>query len=239
MKGKTGYPAGELLWKYTFPSANRIISSPALFDFNKDGMQDAVFGGEDGTIHIFDGFAGKRETGRILAAVKASNAAITSSVALGDADGDGMMEVVYGDIADSLQVLRTNAKVFKARVYWPMFLGDAAHASSGSPDQAGPYIIMVMSSLVALIILALVEIMLKKRQLTKRPRVVYIYFFKLFRRRSVKVTYFAKTDAGKVRRENQDSYAILESENLFAVYDGMGGGAAGDAGSARDAAGSA
>ncbi|OGS22356.1 MAG: hypothetical protein A2314_08250 [Elusimicrobia bacterium RIFOXYB2_FULL_50_12] len=44
----------------------------------------------------------------------------------------------------------------------------------------------------------------------------------------MKVTYFAKTDAGKVRRENQDSYAILESENLFAVYDGMGGGAAGD-----------
>ena len=44
----------------------------------------------------------------------------------------------------------------------------------------------------------------------------------------MKVTFFAKTDAGRVRKENQDSYAILESENLFAVYDGMGGGAAGD-----------
>jgi protein phosphatase len=44
----------------------------------------------------------------------------------------------------------------------------------------------------------------------------------------VSIEYFARTDVGKVRKENQDSYGVLEAQNFYVVCDGMGGGAAGD-----------
>jgi protein phosphatase len=44
----------------------------------------------------------------------------------------------------------------------------------------------------------------------------------------MRIEFSAKTDVGAVRKENQDSYGILEERNYFAVCDGMGGGAAGD-----------
>lgn len=44
----------------------------------------------------------------------------------------------------------------------------------------------------------------------------------------MKVDYFALTDVGRVRTENQDSYGCTDFGNLYFVCDGMGGGAAGD-----------
>lgn len=44
----------------------------------------------------------------------------------------------------------------------------------------------------------------------------------------MKIDYYAKTDVGRVRQENQDYYGVLENEDFFYVCDGMGGGAAGD-----------
>jgi len=44
----------------------------------------------------------------------------------------------------------------------------------------------------------------------------------------VKIIFSAKTDTGRVRKENQDSYGIFGQKNIFFVCDGMGGGAAGD-----------
>lgn len=44
----------------------------------------------------------------------------------------------------------------------------------------------------------------------------------------IKVDYFALTDVGRVRSENQDSYGCADFGNLYFVCDGMGGGAAGD-----------
>ncbi|MGA2091116.1 MAG: protein phosphatase 2C domain-containing protein [Endomicrobiales bacterium] len=44
----------------------------------------------------------------------------------------------------------------------------------------------------------------------------------------IKVEYYAQTDVGKVRAENQDSYGFSEPANFYFVCDGMGGGAAGD-----------
>jgi protein phosphatase len=43
----------------------------------------------------------------------------------------------------------------------------------------------------------------------------------------MKISYYAKTDVGAVRTENQDSYGINSEKKLFIVCDGMGGGAAG------------
>jgi len=44
----------------------------------------------------------------------------------------------------------------------------------------------------------------------------------------MKISYYAKTDTGIVRKENQDAYGVNQDKNLFIVCDGMGGGAAGD-----------
>ncbi len=44
----------------------------------------------------------------------------------------------------------------------------------------------------------------------------------------MKVFFSAKTNTGRVRRENQDSYGISEGKNIYFILDGMGGGAAGD-----------
>ncbi|MFH1540453.1 MAG: protein phosphatase 2C domain-containing protein [Elusimicrobiota bacterium] len=44
----------------------------------------------------------------------------------------------------------------------------------------------------------------------------------------MKINYYAKTDIGKIRKENQDSYGILQARDLFFICDGMGGAASGD-----------
>jgi protein phosphatase len=40
--------------------------------------------------------------------------------------------------------------------------------------------------------------------------------------------YFAQTDTGSLRRENQDAFGVNADKNIYFVCDGMGGGAAGD-----------
>ena len=44
----------------------------------------------------------------------------------------------------------------------------------------------------------------------------------------MRLEHFEKTDVGKKRSENQDSFGVSDTENFFVVCDGMGGGAAGD-----------
>ena len=44
----------------------------------------------------------------------------------------------------------------------------------------------------------------------------------------MRLEHYEKTDVGKKRSENQDSYGVSDTENFFVVCDGMGGGAAGD-----------
>ena len=44
----------------------------------------------------------------------------------------------------------------------------------------------------------------------------------------MRLEHYEKTDVGKKRSENQDSFGVSDTENFFVVCDGMGGGAAGD-----------
>ena len=44
----------------------------------------------------------------------------------------------------------------------------------------------------------------------------------------MRLDHYEKTDVGKKRSENQDSFGVSDAENFFVVCDGMGGGAAGD-----------
>ena len=50
IKGNTTFPTGELLYKLEMPEAKRIVSTPSVFDFDKDNVPDVLFGTEDGRI---------------------------------------------------------------------------------------------------------------------------------------------------------------------------------------------
>lgn len=174
LKGKTGYPAGELMWKLSLPEANRMVSSAALYDFNKDGVMDAVIGGEGGSIYIVDGFVNKRETNRIIAVVKASNAPITSSVIVGDIDNDGTHDIVYSDAADSLHVLRTNLRTFKNTISWPMYLGSSLRSSEPLRSDIQPFVIMALAASGMLIAVLIIKVTFWKKEIHKRPKIMYI-----------------------------------------------------------------
>lgn len=47
--------------------------------------------------------------------------------------------------------------------------------------------------------------------------------FNLFRREEPTLASFGRTDTGRVRANNEDSFAILADRNIFLVADGMGG----------------
>ncbi len=44
----------------------------------------------------------------------------------------------------------------------------------------------------------------------------------------MRISYFAKTDTGIIRKENQDAFGVNPEKDFYVVCDGMGGGAAGD-----------
>ena len=135
LKGKTGYPAGELLWKMVMPDGKRMIGSPAMYDFNKNGLKDFVIADESGKISVISSNPRRKEF-EILASVKASNSPITSAPLITDLFGDGKLNIVVVDSMNALKVIDTNAKIIKNFSVWPMFLGGPAHVNV---DILSPY----------------------------------------------------------------------------------------------------
>ena len=174
LKGKTGYPTGELLWKLELPQPNRLISSPALLDIDKNGMLDIVFGTEDGSIYIVKNSAAKREM-EVIANIRASNAPITSSVAIGDVTGEGKLDIVCSNILNTVEILGTNVKDFKNALVWPNFLGN--NLRSGQilfKENINNYIIYAGAGAFVIIILIGIRAGLKKKTISKRPKVAYL-----------------------------------------------------------------
>ncbi|MDR3256544.1 MAG: FHA domain-containing protein [Endomicrobium sp.] len=126
LNGKTGYPAGELLWKLQLPDAKRMIASPSMYDFDKDGHDEFVIATEDGKIVVIKNNIRRREF-EILAEIKASNVPITSSPLIADAFGTGKLNIIFVNSNNALQVINTNAKIIKNLDAWPMFLGNPSH----------------------------------------------------------------------------------------------------------------
>lgn len=172
LKGKTGYPAGELMWKMEIPGGGRMITQPAMADLDKDGLLDLVFGTDSGNIFVAKNYPSRKEM-QTMTSVKASNAAITSSVAIGDVNRDGLIEIIYSNVGDVVQVLNTNIRTFKSKVVWPMYLGSSYHAGSlAYKVNASPYYVLIISGLGAGLVLSGAAILVKRKRVSKRPKVV-------------------------------------------------------------------
>ncbi|MCL2144565.1 MAG: FHA domain-containing protein [Endomicrobia bacterium] len=164
LKGKTGYPAGELLWKMPLPDAKRIIATPAAYDFDKDGLKDFVIATEDGKIMVIRSNTRRKEF-EIMADIRASNTPITSSPVLGDLFGSGKINILFANSMDSLQVINTNAKIMKNTVVWPMFLGSADHR--GFPG-LGEFKSKYRNQFIAGLIILILFMVLKTRSILAR-----------------------------------------------------------------------
>ena len=131
LKGNTTYLSGEMLWKLSIPESKRLISSPAVYDFDKDDIPEIVFGTEDGRLIVAKSNVKRKEV-EVMADIKASNLAITSTPILADLNGDKLIEILYTNLQDSIQIVNTNAKTLKNLKIWPMFLANSEHTSTFS-----------------------------------------------------------------------------------------------------------
>ncbi len=174
LKGNTTYPSGELLSKLVIPEAKRILSSPSAYDFDKDGMLDIVFGTEDGRIIIAKNNAKRKEL-EILADIKASNVAITSTPLIADINGDKTIQILCTNIQDSIQIIDTNVKTIKNLRIWPMFLANAEHTSNFSAQAyKNKYTRIMGFGIILLFIFGFVKLRNLIKRSRKRVKVVYL-----------------------------------------------------------------
>ncbi|MFH1540452.1 MAG: FG-GAP-like repeat-containing protein [Elusimicrobiota bacterium] len=171
LKGKTEYPAGELLWKVKIPGSNRIISSPSIYDFNKDGMLDMIFGTEDGNVYIL-GNSISDGGGEFLFKDKISDTPITSSILIGDIKSDAYLDIICSNTVDVLKIIPTNLKVFKNKIYWSMYLGDASRAKLSHKEDITPYNNSIGIGISVCLLLLITNILLKRKKIAKRSKTV-------------------------------------------------------------------
>lgn len=174
LKGNTTYPSGEMLWKLSLPEAKRTISSPSAYDFDKDGINEIVFGTEDGKLVVVKSNPKRKEL-EIMSDIKASNLAITSTPILADINGDGLIEILYTNIQDYIQIVKTNAKTIKKLKIWPMFLANAQHTSVFS-DKALKNISLekMFAGFIVLFLFILFKIRKIISKAKKRVKVIYL-----------------------------------------------------------------
>ncbi len=159
LRGKTGYPAGELLWKTQLPETKRMISSPAAYDFDKDGLLDFVIATEDGKIIVVKSNTRRKEF-EILADIKASNTPITSSPLIADIFGIGKLQILFANSMDALQIVETDAKIITNLAVWPMFLGGPEHTGF---EGLGKYKTNYMKKLIIGVVILIVFLFIRVR----------------------------------------------------------------------------
>ena len=100
---------------------------------------------------------------------------ITSTPLIADVNGDGLIEILYTNIQDSIQMINTNVKIIKNFKIWPMFLANAEHTSVFSEKAYKlKYLIVMSSGLFILLLFLFIKIRKSLKKAQKRVKVVYI-----------------------------------------------------------------
>jgi hypothetical protein len=139
--------AGTILWE--FPTGGFVMSSPALADLDNDGKMEIVVGSDDGKIYLIQG--DKNANGIIDPAERAfyqTNGKVRSSAAIGDLDGDGVLEIVIGSMDTAVYALNYDIPTNFLSVKWTFHatapvLSSPALAnrnSSASPAKLSVYV---------------------------------------------------------------------------------------------------
>jgi hypothetical protein len=101
--GDTGDPVLTLLTETLLPEAERLLTIPALYDWNEDGVPDLIVGGQDFGVEVFVNGAGPGEfpdashlspvTGSVVGSADVQRAAVASV----DIDADGDLDLFMGE----------------------------------------------------------------------------------------------------------------------------------------------
>ncbi len=161
---------GEILWEFNTGENNRIISSPAITDFDKDGVPDVAVGNEDGKLYIISGKSKLAQNAdRLLASPTVASAPLTSSPVIGDVNNDGLLEIVYSSINNKPGILATNTKTFKGKILWSMFHKDSQRTGSFLYRLTlKPFLLRILVSLIVICIVSLFLSMRKQKRLSRR-----------------------------------------------------------------------
>lgn len=168
LKGTTG----ELLWEYIVGDWNRIISSPALVDLDKDGVLDIVFGGEDGYVYGLSGTSQlDPDADRLFFKHKTDATPITSTPCIADVDRDGYTDIVVSYADSKLKIFRTNNRVPRNSVFFPMVHYNAAHKGHVVvEDQTAGMIINIISSTLVIVVILLINFSIRKKLSKFKPK---------------------------------------------------------------------
>jgi len=172
LKGDTGFSASEVLVNYEIPDAKRIIGSPAVYDFNKNGIPDLVICTEDGVLHIIEPSSESTEA-RELSQIGLNSSPVTASVVIGDLSGNGKLNIITVDLTNKIDVFETNAVCFKNKIVWQTFLGNALrNGEQTQKETPGKYVFMLFSGITLIAILALLTKIISGKNSKKRPKVI-------------------------------------------------------------------
>ncbi|NLB35053.1 MAG: FHA domain-containing protein [Elusimicrobia bacterium] len=161
---------GALLWEENTEHSNRIISSPAIADFSKRGLYEALITGEDGYISLLDLRSDVRN--RILVSASVGSP-ITSAPVIGDITGDGFLEIIASTLNNSLHAFSSRTKVFSNEVFWSSFRKDASNSALAVfKDHSRKYKIALVFGGALLLLGVLLFILTHGKKKSKRPLII-------------------------------------------------------------------
>lgn len=113
--GTQGY-----LWDFSIGPARK--TSPALFDFNGDGINDVAVGDDQGILIIINGVNGHQLN------TLAVGSAVMSSPVIGDFTGTGTACLAVGTMDRKVVAVQTQSRISRGKSAWPFFGGDLRNA---------------------------------------------------------------------------------------------------------------
>ncbi len=108
---------GDEIWSLAI--GTKVQATPALFDFNRDGLKDLLILDTAARLLCID-----MARGRISLVIKVDGAdSFIASPVLGDVNGDGLLNIIAASKNGNISALFLNRSISKGSIVWPVFQG--------------------------------------------------------------------------------------------------------------------